>query len=339
MTTGATPKKTGRFRAWFAYLVLFAASPVPVWAGIPSGVATPTPAANTQAGFDVLISRFEREARISASTLGKLRSERDGVGRAVTQLKEEAEVLHKRQETAPNVLSEMRLKSLLGELRKKLEEQSELETRWAVLRAEFEEKALSLLTLYNDRIEQEISAQAVFVDPAGLDKRLNSLVETTRKRSRLQELLRLYGGERETVSPEAADWDPATLPPARDREGVRMTIRLLKDRRQEVEARTERSILREEEILKEIRLLARMREFVDDVERARNPGSSPDGNTRPKDIEWYRGQETMSLLKDRLLMLRRQREKDRNTLVRLDSYLEYMEQRLKGFREQPAGRP
>jgi hypothetical protein len=326
-------RRLARAAAWAAVLT----TAVPAGAGAVRP-PTPTPAANTQAGFEAMLAKFEREVGASAAALRKMRTERERLAGEVTRLKEETDALHRRLGRTPGVLQEVRLKSLLGELRRRLEAQSEMESRWNASRDEFEEKALSLLTLYNDRIEQEISSTAAFLDPAGSEKRLGALVDTTRKRSRLQDLLRLYG-EGAGDLPAAGDWDPSTLPPTRDRESLEMTVRLLKDRRREVETRYEQSILREEEILKEIRLQDRMKEFMDDIERVRGDSAFPSGGPLRRDLEWYQGKDQTAQLRDRLLRLRRQREKDQFTLVRLDAYLEQMTHQLKDLRGGREARP
>lgn len=308
--------------------------PVLAFAG-PAKVPTPTPAASTPSGFEVLLAKFEKEVAATAAVLKELRSDRIALESDIAKLKEESVALHRRLDGTPNVIVEVRLKAILGDLRKKLSMQSALQQRWDALRREYEEKALSLLSLYNDRIENRISGNTTFMDAEATEKVLLELVETTRKRQALQASLDEYRRENPGTNP-ASSWDLEKLPPSRDREGLLLTMRLLKDRRREIEDRYERSILREEEILKEIRLRERLREFMDDIERMRGDSSS---STKQRDLDWVRGQNEALQLREQLLQIRKQREKDQFTLVQLDAYLDRLESRFRELPRRPGERP
>lgn len=303
---------------------------------VPAGTAPAVPGATPSIEASIL-SRFEKEVAAEIDSLEKMSRQRKQTEKKIIQLKEESSALHRKLAAGTNVLAELRLKAVLGELHGRLESQSILEGRWETLRRDFEEKALSLLSLYNDRIEQEIASAEAFLDPSRSGQRLDALVDLARKRSVLQERLERYRGSGNEGTGVAGNL--SNLPSSRDRESLELALRLLKDRRRDTETRIEQSILQEEETLKEIRLQERMREFMNDVEHRREGSTfGPPGSAR-RELEWMGGKGKIEPLRRKLQDLRKQREKDQLTLIQLEAYLDQTSYRLKNLKDKGGMRP
>ncbi len=278
--------------------------------------------------IDAYLGRFEKQVTELAARLSRMNEEMAKLQKESERLKEESSILRGKLESSSSLLVEARLKALLNTLRGKLEAQTDGENRREALRGEFEEAALSLMSLYNDSIEREITSTEAFVNPAGSEKGVNTLVDLARKRSKLQSLIELHRKSPTSSSAVSQKAPLEDLPPLKDRESVMLAIRLLKDRRVELETRQEESALKENEILQEIRLQERMREFMEDIAHLRDNTAYPSAGGKLGDLGWMQGRDRISHLRKRHQEILRQREKDQTALIQLDAYLDQMNYQL-----------
>lgn len=271
--------------------------------------------------WDRAVARFEGEVQDLSSRLDTLNGELRRLKVETARLQGEVRNLRSSSESGPHPLREARLKDLLAALQPKVERVAELEAEREHLRRRWEEKAVSLLKLYDDRIDEVLGSAGPFLDPTLAEALLEPVVRLVRKRGRLQESLsRRQKGPRLEEEPDSMP----VLPQGgkSDALGLRLTLGLLKDRKGELEARLERSYLEEEEILKEIRLQERMREFLRDVERMGEDATFPPPGAGDAELRMFLGRQEARRLEERLREVRARREEDKLRLFQIEHYLE-----------------
>jgi len=229
--------------------------------------------------WEAVLKEFESALQTLVQELDKIEVDRKKLGEQIQALESKISVLRKKAETGANVLEEIRLKGLLNDLKEKLVRNSSLEHRWEVARGELEQKGLSLVALYHSRIEEEIRVGGEgSTGPAG-EAKLGAMEELARKRAKVQSILVKYPPKEEAVVPSLSALETLQK---NDRESLQLTLDLLNDRKREITNQLEKWGLEEEEVRNELKLQARMQEFLEDLRR-QNQGSGMTGGVPRRD--------------------------------------------------------
>jgi hypothetical protein len=283
--------------------------------------------------FASVMTRFEKETLAQVEKLDSTRNSQDKLQTQIQFLESKAKNLRGNSRTSLNVFEDAKLKACLSDLQQKLEENSKLEKQYQQARTEFEQKALSLLSLYNDWIDANL-VPPPDPSPASLDERLNALVWVAKKRAKLQYLLRNYrsSDEREPAF-KASDFkglDP------RDREGRQLALDLLRDRKKTLGDHLDRLALEQEEIRNEIKLQGKMQDFLEDIQKMNEDSSFPRGSMKRNDLQSYMGKSSRNSLEGRLAQLEVEIAQGRQSLSQMDSSINRLEG---GVRDKKGGRP
>ena len=312
------------------------------WAGIPGGVLSQESSLSPAAGpssllaldqYAPIVERFEKETLAQVEKLGTIQGGQEKLQIQIQTLETKVKTLRGNSSTSLNVFETAKLKSCLGDLQQKLEANALLEKQYQQTRTEFEQKALSLLSIYNDWIDATL-ASPPNDSTVSLDDRLNALALVAKKRSKLQYLLRIYHSSDEK-EPAFNPSDFRGLDP-HDREGRRLAMDLLRDRKKTIGDRIDRLSLEEDEIKNEIKLQGKMQDFLEDIQRMNEDSSFPRGSLRRNDIQSYMGKNSKTSLEGRLRELEKQISMDRQMMAQINSSIS----RLEGTEgNQKGGRP
>lgn len=274
--------------------------------------------------WPAVLSQFEDSVLSASQWLQIKKAEEAKLQLAINGLEEKVAGLRKQERGNPNVINEFRLKGLLNELRDKLEQNSSLQRQWEENEKDFEQKALSLTALYNDRIQVELESSSE--DAKSLDSKLTRLALLVQKRNQTESLLKQY---------QKKDSGGA-LPPVTafetfqtgDRESLQLTLDLFHDRHKELEERLEKLGLEQEEVKNELKLQGKMQEFVQDIQRLNEDSNFPRTSLKRDDLEEMVGKNQKSKLDSRLQELQMESDRDQKTLAQLDQLIDRVRRRL-----------
>lgn len=270
-------------------------------------------------------ARFESETMALVGLMDSIRAKQAVFKNQILSLQSKAQTLRDNKRSSLNVFEEAKLKACLNELQQKLEENSNLEKKYSQTRTEFEQKALSLLSFYNDWIDTNLSIPST-LSTTNVDERLNILVHIIRKRGQVQDLLSRYGYPEEKApkfkSNEFTGIDPS------DEEGRRMALDLLKDRKKNLNDHLDRISLREEELHNEIKLQAKLQDFLEDIQKMNEDSSFPKGSLRRNDLQNFMGPASRNGLEGRLAQLEDEKSREQQVLNLMNSSIDRLESRM-----------
>jgi hypothetical protein len=289
----------------------------------PSGSGAPTPGFRSL--YAPVTARFETETMALVAEMESIRNRQSKTQYQIQTIQLKAKVLRDKNRSSLNMFEEAKLKGCLNELQEKLEENSNLEKKYSQDRTEFEQKALSLLSFYNDWIDANLSVSSAG-STSNLDDRLNALVRIVRKRGQIQDLLRHYGYPEEK-EPKFKPADFTSLDP-NDEVGRRIAMDLLKDREKYINDHLERLALEEEEIRNEIKLQSKLQDFLEDIQRMNEDSSFPKGSLRRNDLQNYMGPASRNGLDGRLAELEKERLREQQILNQMNSSISRLESRM-----------
>jgi prefoldin subunit 5 len=207
--------------------------------------------------------------------LNSLKNEIDLLENKITELRQNSE-------KSSNVFDEIRLKGLLNDLKDDLEKSSDLQHLQDDKEKEFEQKALSLTALYNDRIEEELQSGGTSSDPSALQLRLDSLGLLIEKRNRVQTLIKKY--QKKTSDTEPLPIESLDLLKTNDREGLQLTLDLIRDRKKDLGEKLEKWSIEQDEVKNELKLQGKMQEFLDGIRRMNEDSDFPSGNLKKNNL-------------------------------------------------------
>lgn len=287
----------------------------------------PGPPARTESGFDFteshwkkVFSEFEDSVYSLAQELEKLQTQKKELQTDITVLESKITDLRNAEKKGSNVFEEIRLKGLLNDLKQKLEENSELERQWGVEQKSFEQKALSLQELYNERIEADLNSTPPNASADILDSRLSDLAAIAQKWNRADALLRKY------QRPE----DEQKIPPlsflknfnSHDWENLQSVLDLLLDRKKSLDIKMEKWSQEEDELVNELKLQGKMQEFLDDIQRSNEDSGLPHGNLKRNDLEGMLGKTKRAGLEERLNDVRKNEAQSRTMLTQIGKIID-----------------
>jgi hypothetical protein len=272
--------------------------------------------------YATLMARFEKETLVEVVKLESIKTGQEKLQSQIQNLEAKVQILRSNNRISLNVFEDAKLKSCLGDLQEKLEENSQLEKQFQQARGEFEQKALSLLSFYNDWIDANMVPPSN-PSPASLDERLNALILVAKKRAKLQYLLENYHSSEEK-EPFFKSSDFNNLDP-HDMEGRRLAMELLRDRKKTLGDRVDRLSLEEDEVRNEIKLQSKMRDFLEDIQRMNEDSSFPRGSLRRNDLQSYMGKNSHNTLEGRLAALEKEILQGRQMMVQINSSITRLE--------------
>lgn len=311
----------------FAILCLSVISPPLFSAGVLSTPETTNPGTVLNGDqWKSVISQFENSVRSETDWLEKKKTERIKLRTDIEGLEDMVSSLRQKNESNGNVIDEIRLKNLLNDLKDKLEKDSGLQHQWDDTQKDFEQKCLSLISLYNDRIEAELETTDVSSGTAPLDSKLKVLNFFIQKRSHVQTLLRQFQNKPEKEKLESV----ASLESikASDREGLQLTLGLFRDRKKDLEERLEKLSLAEEELKNELKLDGKMQEFIDDIGRLKTDSNLPRGDPKNGELDGLAGKSQKEKLENQLADLRQQISHDEKILIQINLLLGRIQRQL-----------
>ena len=265
--------------------------------------------------WDEVLNEFEKKVSQLVQDLTLIKHQQNQLHEDIERLEVKSTAIRTQSQSDPNLINQIRLNNILKELQNKLEMDSQVQRQWKEKIDLFEQTSLSLLSLYNDRIEQDL-------DPAiqeTTDNRLRSLIDIVRKRQILQNQIDQY--------PKASEVEDAPALPSlqtvdqQNLDGLQLTLDLLTDRQKTLESRIEKSTLQEAEIEQELKLQNKMKDFLEDVRRINEDSDFPHDNLKSGDLDSVSGNDSKSKLEKNLQDITNSRNKDEGNLEQLKTYV------------------
>ena len=271
------------------------------------------------------IQTFEADVARRAQDLSQNQERRATLHADISKLEVKTNAL--RNQNSQNLFDQLRLKKLLGDLQDRLESEAALEQDWRRNLDAFEQKSLSLLSLYNEEIERQMDLAA----DGGAENHLNALIEVVRKREALQNLINRF--------PEASadeKMPPITLlekSDDRDLASLETTLDILNQREKELLEKIEKSDLREAELNQEVALQSKMKDLLSDVRKMNEDSSFPRESLNRGDLQTLETQAQASNFQREIQNGQKQRAQDQTDLVQVRQYIQVVQdeiQNLKG---------
>ncbi len=280
----------------------------------------------SDAQWDVLLAGFEGSVASLASDLDKIQAGREGLRSDIQKLEGKIAALREKAGSGSNVIDEIRLKGLLNDLKDKLVQNSNLEHRWDDQQKDFEQKALSLVALYNSRIGKEVEEASAAPGSLSQDPHLATLTLLAQKRAKIQLLLKTYPSQDQAAKfPTLSSVGSLRTD---DRESLQLTLDLLRDRKKDLSDQVEKYSLEEEEARNELKLQVKMQEFLEDLRRQNEDSGFSGGNLKRNDLERALGQNQKTGLDKKIADLRQKTLQDRKSLDQIDQWMEKIQAQM-----------
>ncbi|HVM32627.1 MAG TPA: hypothetical protein VMU88_05800 [bacterium] len=287
-----------------------------LWAGTAWGAAAQTPLPAFQAIPDSQgeawarsIKAFEQTVAEQAQSLSKVRERRDQLHAGIEKLEVKATAL--RNANSPNLFDQLKLKKTLGDLQDQLESEAALNQEWQRDLEGFEQKSLSLLSLYNEEINRQMDEP----EAGSSAQRLNDLIGLVRKREALRRLIDRF--------PEVSAGEK--LPPLslleksgeRDWASLNTTLDILRQREKELVQKIEKADLRSAELNQEITLQSKMRDLLSDVRKMNEDSSFPRESLNRGDLQALESKTQDSDFRGEIESVEKQKEADEADLAQV----------------------
>jgi transcription elongation GreA/GreB family factor len=266
-----------------------------------------------------ILVRFEKDVDSLAEELNHLAEHRRDLTRLGERLQAEAETFRRETQTHPNMLKEMHLRSVLGDLKTNLEQRAEEGRHEEEQHRTFEEQVLSLVVLYNDRVESQLVA----------------FRSNHRDGNRMTEATEILGliGRRETLQRKAETLRVGRHPQGSDQfpdraafgvtnhENLLLAKGFLEDRVTELSEQIERANLEEMELHRQAKLEQNARILLGALPAKMKSGPMVQNGIRVLSQQGGQG-------KARLLFLGAQIKRYRLEFLKTKQYLRTVEKRL-----------
>lgn len=298
----------------------------PSWAQIAVSPDTASKPLLDEVGWKKVIAQFEGSVSILAKGLENCQTQMKTLQADIENL--EGKIARLREETrnGSGVIDDFRLKSLLNDLKDKLEKNSDLQHQWDGQQKEFEQKAMSLVSLYNDRIDSDLQATDLSSQPAHLNFIFNELVLLIQKRNQTLELIKRYQKKSTGENPLPLASFGALKPG--DREGLLLTLDLIRDRKKALEEQLEKWSIEEDEVKNELKLQGKMRDFLEDIQRMNEDSSFPHGSLKHNDLGDAAGDKERIRLQGRLDDLQQKIVHGQVALAQINQLMEKVQNHL-----------
>jgi hypothetical protein len=281
--------------------------------------------------WKTVIEQFEKSIFDLSNWLEKNQVEKKKLKQDIDKLESKITELRQDNQKNSNVFDEIRLKGLLNDLKDKLEKNSDLQHLEDGKQKEFEQKALSLTALYNDRIESELKSTGNSSEPSALQLKLNELALLIRKRNQIQTLLTQHQKKADKAeSLSIASFDSLG---SNDRESLQLSLDLIKDRKKDLEENIEKWSIEEEEVKNELKLQGKMQDFLEDIKRMNEDSDFPSGNLKKNDFGGMTGSKQHDKLEAHLSEIHGSLEKAQAALAQINQLMAKVQHQLDAFEE------
>ena len=313
----------------FCFLILLFISLPPagfVWGGNSPGAAPAIVGSLTEAQWANAVAKFEISLPLSFRALEREHGKLNDLQAEISKLEDKIASLRRGAQGGGSVFDEIRLKNLLNDLKSKLEEQSNLQRDLDTKQKDFEQQALSLISLYNEKIERELETAVPSSKENGLDAKAALLTSMIQKRNHTQTILAKY-----QKKPDEADLLSVERLGAlknRDRESLQLTLDLCRDRKKDLEERLERWALEKEEIRSELKLQGKMQEFLEDIHQLSEDTDAPHGGMKDSEMESLIGKSRKNKMEARLAETQKKIERAQDTLSQIKQLMANVQRQM-----------
>lgn len=281
--------------------------------------------------WQAAVSQFQNSIMILSNGLERDRTDLDLLQKKNERLEEKIEELRQNSQNGPNVFDDIKLKGLLNDLKDSLEKSSDLQHQQDNQQKEFEQKALSLIALYNDRIESELQPSSGALGPPKLQLKLDSLALLIQKRSHLQFLLKKY--QKKTRDAESLPMESLNSLKTNDRESLQLTQDLIQDRKKALDEQLEKWSIEEDEVKNELKLQGKMQEFLAGIRRMNEDSDFPSGNLNKGDLGTAMGGKERIKLEKHLSEIQAFAQRGQETLAQLNQLMMKIQNQLESSKE------
>ncbi len=271
-------------------------------------------------------ARFEKDTAELTTWLEKYENRKKALTAEITNLQDKTSQLRSETRDQPNVFKEFRLKELLNELKDKLQENSDLDHETDLKQKDFEEKCLSLIDLYNTRIEIELEQGEVNAPSAQLDSKIKLLSGLVRKRNQIQMILKRY--RRSDDKEKLALMGAVSSMKTNNKETLQLTLGLFKDRQKNLQDQLEKWMLEMDGLRNELKLQGEMKDFLKDIQNMNANASFPQGNLKQEDLDFLSWDNQKKKLFIRLNEVQQKISKGQKSLAQIERLLTEVQERL-----------
>ena len=320
-------------KSFFTFILaaLFWAIGATLW----SQTAEPTVSSNRpvldETQWKKVVGQFEESVATLSTWLENCQNETKGLQTEIENLEGKIAKLRDKTRDGSGVIDEFRLKGLLNDLKDKLEKNSNLEHQWDDKQKEFEQKAMSLVSLYNDRIDSDLQTADSSTQSSRLNSTFNELVSLIQKRKQTLELIKRYqkktSGENQIPLASFKDLKPS------DKEGLLLTLDLIRDRKKGMEEQLEKWTIEEDEVKNELKLQGKMKDFLEDIQRMNEDSSFPHGSLKRSDLGDVTGDKEHKKLQSRLDDLQQKIDQGQTALTQINQLMTKVQNQLDGLGE------
>jgi hypothetical protein len=272
-----------------------------LFAGLGGALAEPNPAEGVTLSpvqWTAVQDRFENDIANLIIGLEKYQIRKKTLASEIVDLQKKTTQLRDETRSESNVFKEIRLKELLSDLKDKLQENSTIDHEADARQKDFEQKCLSLIDLYNGRIEAALESGEVNAAPAQLDLKVNQLSELAKKRNRIQQILKQY--RKKEDNERLVEVGGVSSLKTNDRETLQLTVDLFKDRQKSLQEQVEKWSLELDGLRNELKLQGEMKDFLKDIQNMNADANFPQSNLKQEDLDFLSGDSQKKKLISRL---------------------------------------
>lgn len=285
----------------------------------------------SEAQWTAVQSRFGKDIAALIAWFETYENRKKDLALEISDLQDKTAHLRDETRDQSNLFKEIRLKELLNKLRDKLEENSNSDHEADLKRKEFEEKSLSLIDFYNNRIEFELGSGEANVLPDQLKSKVDQLSDLARQRNRIQVVLDQYGqrDDKEKLGSMGKVFSTKTD----DRETLQLTLDLFKDRQKNLQEQIEKWSLELDSLRNELKLQGEMKDFLKDIQDMNANSNFPQGNLKQEDLEFLSGDSQKKKLFLRINEVQQNILRGQKLLAQIGQLSAEVQERLKPSRE------
>ncbi|SRR5579871_1169245 len=306
----------------------------PLW----SQTATPSLSSSglsiDDAQWKTVVAQFEESVSSLSKGLEDRQSQMAALQSEIETLEGKISQLRGKTENGSGVIDEFRLKSLLNNLKDELQKNSDLQHQWDGEQKEFEQKAMSLIALYNERIDKDLQSTDLSSPSSRLNVTFNELVQLIQKRNQTLALIKRYQKKTTGETPPPLASFGGVRPT--DREGLLLTLDLIRDRKKGLEEQLEKWSIEEDEAKNELKLQGKMKDFLEDIERMNEDSSFPHSSLKRSDLGDVAGEKERKRLQSKLDDLQQKISQGQAALIQINQFMDKIQHQLDdlGVREE-----
>ncbi len=271
------------------------------------------------------VLQFQGSITDLTNRLDKNKNDFNLLQKNINRLEVKIEELRQNTQSGSNVFDEIRLKGLLNDLKDDLEKSSVLQHDRDDQQKEFEQKTLSAIELYNNKIESELKSSNAS-ESFGLQQKINTLSFLIQKRNQLQILMKKY-----RTKPSPAENLPiVSLGSLKtdDREGLQMTLDLIRDRKKDLEEKLEKWSIEQDEIKNELKLQGEMQDFLEGIKRMNEDSDFASGNMKKNNLSDITFSKQIKSLESHFNEIQGLIKHGQESLAQLDQFTEKVQNQL-----------